>query len=414
MSAEKLSPLDQLIEEWGKLIGRIITSEEYQDRGVGFVGNILSDNTLNREVTQDGIRIFVNGEGDLNPLYRDPEYAKKTKYKCLIAPPNYLYTITYAQSPPDHGPMIPGIHGMYSGCDREWFKPVCEGDKFTYRVMCPSENIVKSSKLAGRKVLSSEKVDYYRQGGELVAGYSSYEQWFDENEAAKLNIYANTDLAKMPEYTEKKLKEIYAAQDREEIRGAKPRYWEDVKVGDELTPVVRGPLNEAELTAWHAAGHAHYLSERLTRIMWEKAHAPPGWEGVNKWEFGQGFLKGQPSAGGPTRRSFQPRRVAVGQQTEAWRYILLTNWMGDDGFLWKFSAQIRRMNMIGDTTWSKGKVIKKYCDNGKYCVDIEVLSVNQTGAVTVTGSATVILPSREHGPVVYPEPYPRVPYPGVS
>jgi len=42
-------------------------------------------------------------------------------------------------------------------------------------------------------------------------------------------------------------------------------------------------------------------------------------------------------------------------------------------------------------------------------VDIGVQSINQTGAVTVTGGATIILPSRDHGPVIYPEPYARVP-----
>jgi len=113
----------------------------------------------------------------------------------------------------------------------------------------PRRNIVKPSKYAGRKVLSYEKCDYYRQGGDLVAGYSSYEQWLDEKKAVAMNTLATTDLAKMPEYSEAELKEIYAAQDREEIRGANPRYWEDVKVGDELTPVVRGPVNDAELTS---------------------------------------------------------------------------------------------------------------------------------------------------------------------
>ena len=53
MSAKKIDPIDQLIEEWGKLVGRVFTSEEFIARGPGFVGNILSDNTLNREVTQD-------------------------------------------------------------------------------------------------------------------------------------------------------------------------------------------------------------------------------------------------------------------------------------------------------------------------------------------------------------------------
>ncbi len=83
--------------------------------------------------------------------------------------------------------------------------------------------------------------------------------------------------------------------------------------------------------------------------------------------------------------------------------------MGDGGFLWKSRKECRKVVVDGDTTWCKGKVVQKYCGNGRHCVDIEVLSVNQTGAVTVTGSATVILPSREHGPMVYPEPYPRVP-----
>jgi hypothetical protein len=66
--------------------------------------------------------------------------------------------------------------------------------------------------------------------------------------------------------------------------------------------------------------------------------------------------------------------------------------------------------MLGDTTRVKGKVIKKYCDKGKYCVDIDVQNVLQTGELSIIGGATVILPSREFGPVVYPEPRNRVPY----
>ena len=65
--------------------------------------------------------------------------------------------------------------------------------------------------------------------------------------------------------------------------------------------------------------------------------------------------------------------------------------------------------MMGDTTWVKGKIINKYCDGGKYCVDIDIQNINQNGVVTIRGTGTIILPSREHGPVVYPEPYNRVP-----
>jgi hypothetical protein len=286
--------------------------------------------------------------------------------------------------------MIPGIAGFYSGCEREWFRPICVGDKFTYRIMCPAENRMKKSKFAERTVQSFEKVDYYRQGGELIAGYSSYETWADEEKIKERNKYGNMD--KMPEYTEKDLEEIYAAQDAEEIRGAKPRWWEDVAVGDELKPVVRGPISDTEAKAWHAGGHAHYLSDRLNRILWKEEPLEREFLTTN----GVGLA--------------HPRPALAGQQPEAWRFIILTNWMGDDGFIWKLNAQIRKFTMHGDTTWIKGKVIKKYCDNKKCCVDIDIQNVLQTGDVAIIGSATIILPSKEFGPVVYPEPCNRVPY----
>ena len=65
MPAEKLSPIDQLFEDREKRIGHIITSEEHRAKGPGF-----ANSTLNRDVTQDGIRIFVDGEGDLNPIFQ--------------------------------------------------------------------------------------------------------------------------------------------------------------------------------------------------------------------------------------------------------------------------------------------------------------------------------------------------------
>jgi len=100
------------------------------------------------------------------------------------------------------------------------------GDTFTYRVMCPAENKVAPSKYAGRKVLSYEKADYYRQGGELVGGYSSYEQWFDVKKAEELNIFGKRTSSKMPEYSEQELKEILRKPKTERRYAArKPRYW---------------------------------------------------------------------------------------------------------------------------------------------------------------------------------------------
>ena len=84
--------------------------------------------------------------------------------------------------------------------------------------------------------------------------------------------------------------------------------------------------------------------------------------------------------------------------------ILFTNWIGDDGFLWKYSSQFRGFVSYGDICWYRGKIVRKYVEEERYCVDIEHWVDNQRGARVTKGKATVILPSKIHGPVIYPAP----------
>ena len=42
----------------------------------------------------------------------------------------------------------------------------------------------------------------------------------------------------------------YAAQ-AESRRGAEPRFWEDVTVGDDVGPMVKGPLTVTDMVCWH-------------------------------------------------------------------------------------------------------------------------------------------------------------------
>src|SRR5437764_7802227 len=56
--------------------------------------------------------------------------------------------------------------------------------------------------------------------------------------------YTDDDLAR--------LDEIYAA---EQTRGAEPRWWEDVNVGDSLPPMAKGPLTTTDMIVFHAGGY---------------------------------------------------------------------------------------------------------------------------------------------------------------
>lgn len=98
--------------------------------------------------------------------------------------------------------------------------------------------------------------------------------------------------------------------------------------------------------------------------------------------------------------------VVHGALKRQWLVQLMTDWMGEEGVLKKFSCQYRlvdyprRMKTLaepeeGDTWWCQGKVIKKYVQDGEHRVDCDIWVENGQGEATTTGKATVILPTRD-------------------
>jgi acyl dehydratase len=68
------------------------------------------------EATRDNIRHYAHGIGDDNPLWCDPEYAAKTQFGDIIAPPSFLFATSRIVSGYVGG--IPGVHAMWAGA--EW------------------------------------------------------------------------------------------------------------------------------------------------------------------------------------------------------------------------------------------------------------------------------------------------------
>jgi hypothetical protein len=68
--------------------------------------------------------------------------------------------------------------------------------------------------------------------------------------------------------------------------------------------------------------------------------------------------------------------------------------MGDDGFLRRATCKIRRHNPEGDILFIKGKVVRKFVENGRHLVEIEQEARNQDDELSVLGTGIVELPSR--------------------
>jgi acyl dehydratase len=392
MEPNKLNTLEQFALQMKEKIGETRTFHDFDAENPDF-----RQEYFNTQVTRDSIKHFVDGIGDINPLFRDRNYAAKTKYGKLVAPPSFLETIVYSQHPEG---LLPGIQGFLSGFDWEYFKPILEGDEFTARVIYPYDVQLKPSRFAGQMAIITEKGDLVSRGGSIAATYKSWVIFMEGSKSRERGTA--TTLSDMPKYTREQIDNIYEAQDKEIPRGKEPRYWEDVNVGEDLPPVVRGPYSLSEKFAWFVGkgNPPSCVSDRLFRLIAMK-------HDENKGTYDPDLnIYIRPSMFDVKTMNDRgvPRIHDAGAQRNAWRNMVLTNWIGDNGFLWKSKAEVRGFNQEGDVTWCKAKVTKKYIHNRSYCVDIYCRCENQRHEVTMPGEATVILPSREHGPVIYPEP----------
>jgi hypothetical protein len=84
----------------------------------------------------------------------------------------------------------------------------------------------------------------------------------------------------------------------------------------------------------------------------------------------------------------------IGPMRPAQPSQLMTDWIGDDGWLSNLSLQVRRPIYAGDTTTWQGKVVNKYVEEGRHYVQCEIRGENQRGQISSKGSANVILPSK--------------------
>ena len=94
----------------------------------------------------------------------------------------------------------------------------------------------------------------------------------------------------------------------------------------------------------------------------------------------------------------------IGPQRISWAQHMLTNWIGDHGFLHKLNVSVRRPNLVGDTIWWRGTVTGKRMVEGVNLVDLTVEARCQRDIPSAHGTAVVALPSQEVGPVRYPLP----------
>ncbi len=340
-----------------------------------------------QDATSDTMRVWCNGIGDLNPLYRDLGYGATSRYGAQVAHPMFPMAFGWVGRT-RWG--LPGVHGFYVGNDWELFRHIRPGDRITAIERVAGVE-VKESKFSGRLVLQYVEASYFNQRSELVARALGTCTRHERKAARDAGKYKEIS---QHEYTAEEHDRIdqMVLDEPKNIRGQSVRYWEEVQVGEELPVVARGPLSLMDTMGFlvgSGRGHTH-------GVVLQVAVKHPGH-----------FFRNPEAGGGVEYTGIGHHRESVakevgvpgtydyGPQRSSWMASLITNWMGDAAFLKRVRTEMRRFNIMGDTTFCKGKVVRKYVKDKVGLVDIEIAAENQRGEMTTPGFATVALPSRD-------------------
>jgi acyl dehydratase len=153
-------------------------------------------------------------------------------------------------------------------------------------------------------------------------------------------------------------------------RGEQQVVFEDIEPGQEIDPLVKGPLATMHLMRWSAA------MENWHRIHYDRTFAQ--------------------------EHDKLPDILINGSLKQQFILQLLKDWAGRNGWVWKVGFQFRAMNVVNETltVWAR---VKDKRDVGPYgLVELELGIRNAAAVDSTPGTATVALPHRNGPPVPYP------------
>jgi len=350
------------------------------------------ENTLEpwcHEATRDNIRHYAHGIGDDNPLWCDPDYAARTTHGGILALPSFLFSTSRIISGYVGG--LSGVHAMWAGANWTWHRWVKRNEGITTKAFL-KDLVEHKTRFAGRAVQQIYHVDFFGDRGGKVAEADSWCFRTDRDIAREEGTKYDDLKGKEPrKYTREELDRIYDLYAAEEIRGAVPRYWEDVQVGESLPTMAKGPMTVTGFIAYAQGWGGLYI--RANKLNWQQISKHPGLGIPNRfnipdcpervhWEPEMALMVGAPGA-----YDYGPERCS-------WLTHHMTNWMGDAGFLVNAHCRIRRHNPEGDLLFIDGQVTGKRVENGRLLVDIAQQAHNQDGEVSIVGGGTVAVPGR--------------------
>ena len=337
----------------------------------------------NRLVSRPAVQRWAKSIGDRNPLWLNSDYSVDSGgLGQTVAPPCWLYSVDDTCI----APKLPGCHVLYGGTDWEFYRWVRLGEHISAR--CRLTGVQeKEGRFCGPMVLQTGETEFFDQEGQAVAKAVSRVMRTPRQAAVETGKYRDW---RKHIYSPEESRAIEDAYDAEEIRGSRPRYWQEVEAGEVLQPIVRGPLTSEEIIQFICATRPSLGFKSFLRHRRRHPDAAFLDSETGSWESWEASLVRDEVA----RMFGFPFAHDAGIDRISWVGNLITNWMGDLGFLRSLSVNLTLPNVYGDTTWCRGRVGRVYREEDRNLVELELWCENQREQRTASGAATVALPSK--------------------
>ena len=314
---------------------------------------------------------------DGNPLYRDADYAARSRFAGILCPPLATWKdiappIGYFGAGQESHFQVPlpfNSYGLNGGSDWQFLRPAYSGLWVTrqFKVL----DIFEKQGRSGLLVFVVRQETQTNQLGQVLSlakRVSIHRSLPDQSSSTSSSSGDEHQLSTVP-----------VAPPESDVILPKPapvaadqKYFEDVSVGDRLPPVVKGPMTTSHLVRW-AAANGNYA-----RIHWDLPFA----------QLEQGL----------------PNVVVNGSLKNQYLGQLMIDFAGEEGWFKRFFVQHRGMDYPGDVLTASGVVSGKQ-EAGEFgVIDCVVELTNSRGQQTAAGEASVILPRRGQTlPLIWPE-----------
>ena len=386
---------EEMLAEWGKRA----------DLRVGWAGEPLSPKVgrgvVNRVASKELISKLAMASDYRNPLWRDESYARNTRWGGIIAPPFFEETIFFGHGgivmlkvPESIGVNRPFLVTPFGGRYWEFFKPIYMNDSFKVWIGRGSlDDVTPLDGNSPRKFRIMTEVSYINQRDEVTSIARTISFMVINPPTTEKSTPKKLEFTTEYVYTKEEIDTIDRIFADEEIRGANIRYWEDVNIGDELKPVIWGPITNYDMLV----DIASTACAPLPVMQWRKVdpRAPCIIDPVtNIPHVGFEFHLTEHIA----QKLGHYSTTLILTVVEHFLGRLITNWMGDDGFMRRFNYIKLANTPLGDTIIGRGKVVKKYIDaNDDYLVDLDVWMETERGYIPNVAAVTVSLLSKKKG-----------------